>query len=121
MEIIQRYIKVPKLEYHITHFNIMNAIFSVGLTHKEIEVLSHFLSLDEKITVDDMFNTLARKKVKESLNKMSAGGLSNHLNTLEKKGVLNKAEITNKITINPFFIPEIGKQRYQIEVHQDGL
>lgn len=120
MEIIKRYIETDKFDYYVQHLKVLDVVFSVGITHKEIEVLAHFLNLDKEITEDDMFNTLARKKVKEKLGKMSAGGLSNHFNSLIGKGVMNKAEITNKLTITPFFIPEENKQRYQIEIVNNG-
>ena len=115
-------IKVDREKYFIMHLNILNAtiqIESKRLVNKEIEVLAAFMSLDKNITKDDMSNSLARNMVKESLDNMSAGGLSNHLRTLIAKGYLVKDDITNKITMIPAIIPDEPIQHYQIKLKEN--
>ena len=116
MKIIQRELKVNVETYYKLHLEIINSVIPVKMTDKEIEVLASFMSLDSSITEDDMFNSFARKKVKEKLNNMSAGGLGNHLKSLIDKGFLNKKEITNRISIKEFLIPEENNQGYQFKL-----
>ena len=119
--ILKNEIVVDKEKYFKTHFSIINSTIqneSMKLVEKEMEVLSAFLSLDKNITKDDMFNSLARKQVKEMLNNMSAGSLSNHIRHLLEKGYLTKDSITNKISMRPAFIPEEPVQGYNIKLKQ---
>ena len=64
----------------------------------------------------DMFNTYARKLVKETLKGMSAGSLSNHLKSMIDKGFLVKDEITNRISVKEFLLPEDDWQGYQFRI-----
>lgn len=116
MKVIQKELKVGLGEYYNIHLTIINSILPVKLTDKEIEVLAGFMSLDKNIIENDMFNTLARKKVKEKLDNMSAGALGNHLKSMIEKGFLTKDDITNKITIKDFLIPEDDWQGYQFKI-----
>lgn len=115
MSIIQKSLKLNTKEYHTTHLNIINSIFPKKLTVKEIEILSEFMSLDNSITGIDMFNTYARKIIKENL-KMSSGSLSNHLKSMLDKDFLTKDKITNRISIREFLIPNEDWQGYQFKI-----
>lgn len=115
MSIIQKSLKLNTKEYHTTHLNIINSIFPKKLTVKEIEILSEFMSLDNSITGVDMFNTYARKIIKENL-KMSSGSLSNHLKSMLDKDFLTKDKITNRISIREFLIPNEDWQGYQFKI-----
>lgn len=116
MRIIQKKLELENLYYYLTHLNIVNALLTNKLTDKEIEILAGFMSLDKKLTESDMFNTFARKIVKESLKGMSSGSLSNHLKAMIDKGFLVKDEITKKISIKEFLLPEDDEQGYQFKV-----
>lgn len=115
MSIIQKSLKLNAKEYHTTHLNIINSIFPKRLTDKEIEILSEFMSLDTSITGVDMFNTYARKIIKENL-KMSSGSLSNHLKSMLDKDFLTKDKITNRISIREFLLPNEDWQGYQFKI-----
>ena len=116
MKILYKTVKVDKENFNKVHLNIVNSFMEKKLTGTEIEVLAAFMSLDKSIIEEDMFNTLARKQVKEKLGNMSAGGLGNHIKSMILKDVLNKNEITNKITVVSAFIPEEHSQGYQIKL-----
>lgn len=73
------------------------------------------MSLDEHLIDEDMFNTVARKKVREDL-KLSPGGLGNHLKSLIAKKVIDKHSITNKLTVKDFIFPQNNMQGYQIKL-----
>ena len=116
MKVIQKELKVGLDEYYKLHLTIINSILPVKLTDKEIEVLGAFMALDKSIIEEDTFNSFARKKVKEKLGNMSAGGLGNHLKSMIDKGFLNKKEMSNKISIKSFLIPEESMQGYQFKL-----
>lgn len=116
MRVIQKELKIKTDQYYLIHLNIINSMFSTKLTEREMEVLAGFMSLDKKVTGIDMFNTYARKLVKESLKGMSAGSLSNHLKSMIDKGFLTKDEITNRINVKEFLLPEDDWQGYQFKI-----
>ncbi len=115
MEVIQKGFKLTNDEYYKFHLNVLNAVLSVKLTEKELDVLAAFMSLDKKIIQDDIFNLMARKKVRELLN-LSSAGLGNYLKSLINKGFLIKNEITNKITIIDILLPDENKQGYMFKI-----
>lgn len=116
MKVIQKELRVEPGQYYLIHLNIINSVFPTKLTEKEIEVLAGFMALDKTITGVDMFNTYARKLVKETLKGMSAGSLSNHLKSMIDKGFLVKDEITNRISVKEFLLPEDDWQGYQFRI-----
>ena len=118
MKIIQKAIGLQGRDYYEAHLGIINNFLPYKMTPTHIKVLASFLNLDENITVDSMFNPLARKKVKEDLDNMSASALSNHLGALIKMGYLKKNEITGKITIVDFILPEEYIQFYQFKLNK---
>ena len=115
MRPIQRVITLSGKEYYTRHLEIVSCLVPTKLTDKEIEVLASFLALDKKITEKDMFNTMARKEVRESLG-LSPGGLGNHLKSMIGKKVLDKDEMSNRITIKEFLLPAERQQGYQIKI-----
>lgn len=116
MALIQKSKVLPVEQYYLTHLNIINDFLPYKMTETERKILSAFLSLPEEITEDDMFNTLARKKVKESLGGMTASALSNHIKTLINKEYLSRHPITNKISIASYIIPDKYMQGYQFKL-----
>ena len=116
MSIISKVIGVDsKVVYFTKHLSIINPILPVQLTEKEIAVLANFMALDKVLIEDDMFNTIARKKVMDSL-KISDGGLGNYLRSMIKKTFLQKSEITGRITVQDFLSPEANNQGYQFKI-----
>lgn len=115
MTLIQRVLKLEGKSYYEKHLTIVNSLLPTNLTDKEIEVLATFMALDKSLIEDDMFNTLARKKVREQLT-LSPGGLGNHLKSMIGKGVLDKQDSTNKIAVKNYLIPQEQSQGYQIKI-----
>lgn len=115
MKPIQQAFRLRGKAFYEKHLAIVSNLLPTNLTQKEIEVLACFLSLDKVIIEEDMFNTIARKKVMGEL-KLQAGGLGNHLKSMITKGVLVKHKITNKITIREFLLPQEPIQGYQIKL-----
>ena len=119
MQVITNVIKVPKQEYYVKHLQIINIILSdekypEKMSSKEIEVLAAFMSQEKVLIEEDMFNGIVRKKVMTQLN-IKPGGLGNHLKSMIEKKFLIKNEITNKITIKPFLMPEV-QQGFRIKL-----
>lgn len=113
---IQQKLEVgSKDEYFLKHLSIINPMLPAQLTGKELEVLAAFMALPSEVTEDDTFNTLARKKVKAKLN-LSSAGLSNHLGEMIKKGFLQKSEVTKRIRIREFLLPQNNAQGYQFKI-----
>lgn len=115
---IQRLLKLDRMGYHVKHLTILNTILPMHLTEKEVEVLAAFMSLDSAIIKKDMFNTVARKEVREKLQQ-SPGGLGNHLKSMIAKGVIDKDEITKQLTVKEFLIPNPGVQYYKIKLENN--
>lgn len=120
MKIITSAIKLSNYEYYIKHLEIINIIlpiekFPEKLTNKEIAVLAAFMCQDKSLIEEDMFNGVVRKKVMEKLI-MKPGGLGNHLKSMIKKNFLIKNDLTKRIKIGSFLIPEINNQGYRIKI-----
>ena len=116
---IQKGLILTKDEYYIKHLSIINPMFPVPLVNKEIEVLAAFMALPKALTEEDHFNTLARKKVMSKLN-LKAGGLSNYIRTMIDKEFLEKSDITGKITIKEYLIPDDKAQGYMFKIVLDN-
>jgi len=115
MKPIQRILHLNENDYYIKHLTIVNTLLPTYLTNKEIEVLAAFMSLDKHIIEEDMFNTVARSRVMKKLQ-LSPGGLGNHLKSMINKKVLDRNEITNRISIKDFLLPQEPTQGYQIKI-----
>ena len=115
MKIIQRSLELESDQFYEQHLSIINTVLPSKLTNKEIKVLATFMSADQKLTIEDRFNSIVRKGVMKKLG-LSPGGLGNYLNSMIKKGFLNKSEITNKITVKEFLMPEKVVQGYQFKI-----
>ncbi len=113
--IIRKKMSFNRLEYFKKYIEIVSIILNVPLVEMEINVLASFLSLDKGITEDYMFNTVARKKVMESL-KLSPGGLSNYIRSLISKGYLLKSEINDSIKIRSGLFLKNDLQDFQIRL-----
>lgn len=111
MKVIQRVFELSQVEYYQTHLKIINTVLPLNITDKEIEVLSHFMVLPPEILKYDNFNSLARSRVKESLN-LSDAGLSNHIKSLRNKKFV-RAEGKN-LFIEKALIPDNSKQGYNL-------
>lgn len=115
MKVIQKQIKRNTFEYFLVHIKLTNVFMNSLMSEKEMEVLAATLSLDSKIIGVEPYNSFARKKIREKL-KMSPAGLSNHLKSLTDKGVLIRDEITGRINIKEFIIPDLEWQGYQFKI-----
>ena len=115
MKILQKSLVLDKRQYYEVHLHIINPLLPNRLTDKEISVLACFLSLDESLVEDDRFNTVARKRVRDELN-LSPGGLSNYLKSMIDKGHLTKSELSRKIAVRDYIIPQADKQFYQFKI-----
>jgi DNA-binding MarR family transcriptional regulator len=118
MQIISKIIKVDPYTYHLTFLEVLNVLMIKKLTPKEMEVLAAFMSQDESLIEDDLFNGIVRKKVMEKLG-LKPGGLGNHLDQMIKKKFLVKHPITKRITIKPFLKPEENNQGFRIKLEKE--
>lgn len=118
MKLIQETLRLSSVEYNKKHLEIISSLLPTNLTATEIKVLACFMALDKSIIEEDMFNTYARKVVREKLG-LSHGGLGNHLKSMIEKFVLDKNKITGKITMKDFLIPQDRVQGYQIKIIKD--
>jgi len=120
MQVITNVIKGDKFTYYIKHLEILNIIlpeksFPEKLTNKEVEVLAAFMYQDKNLIEEDMFNGVVRKKVMEKLS-LKPGGLGNHIKSMIDKKFLVKNELTRKISVKEFLIPEENNQGYRIKL-----
>ena len=117
MQVITQVVKVSNYEYYVKHLQVLNVVVPTKerLTQKEIEVLAAFMCQDKSLIEEDMFNGVVRKKVMEQLN-LKPGGLGNHLKSMIEKKFLLKNEITKRIKVKTFMIPEDNHQGYRIKL-----
>lgn len=116
MQIITKVLKTDNFDYYVKYLELLGPLIPLEkLTSKEIEVLAAFLSQDKSLIDEDMFNGVVRKKVMDKLD-LKPGGLGNHLKAMITKKYLSKNEITKKITVKPFLIPEDNHQGFRIKL-----
>ncbi len=117
MQVITQLVKVNNYDYYVKHLELLNVIAPLkeSLTHKEIEVLAAFMCQDKSLIEEDMFNGVVRKKVMAKLD-MKPGGLGNHLKSMIEKKFLEKNELTKRITVKKFLIPEQNHQGFRIKL-----
>jgi DNA-binding MarR family transcriptional regulator len=113
--IITKSLELEKYDYYKYHISLTNVLLNKDLSSKEIDVLAAFLSFEKKYIEEDMFNTYVRREVRKKMG-LSPGGLGNHLKSLLLKKCIDKNEITEKITVKPYFIPTEFGQGYQIKL-----
>ncbi len=123
MQVITQIVKVNSYDYYVKHLQVLNVIAPIKetLTQKEIEVLAAFMYQDKNLIEEDMFNGVVRKKVMAKLGGMKPGGLGNHLKSMIEKEFLVKNEITKKIKVKSFLIPEDNHQGFRIKLMKDGI
>jgi len=120
MKVITKVLQVSKFDYYRKHLELLNVLlpedkFPERLSSKEIEVLAAFMSQDENLIEEDMFNGVVRKKVMEKLS-LKPGGLGNHLKKMIAKNYLTKSDITRKITLKPYMFPVKNNQGYRVKI-----
>lgn len=115
MNIIQKSIELEGSEYYRLHLHVVNGFLHKLLTDIEIKVLAEFMNLPVDVARGDMFNTYARKVVREILE-MSASSLSNHLRTLQEKKYIGKEEPSGRLFIKEYLIPMEDLQGYQFRI-----
>ena len=120
MKVITNVLKVGKYDYYIKHLEIINILlpedsFPEKLSTKEIEVLAAFMSQDNSLIEEDMFNGVVRKKVMDKTH-LKPGGLGNHLKKMIEKKFLIKNELTKRIVLKSFLFPVDNHQGYRIKI-----
>jgi DNA-binding MarR family transcriptional regulator len=120
MKVITKVLQVSKFDYYRKHLELLNVLlpedkFPERLSSKEIEVLAAFMSQDENLIEEDMFNGVVRKKVMEKLS-LKPGGLGNHLKKMIAKNYLTKSDITRKITLKSYMFPIDNNQGYRVKI-----
>lgn len=116
-KVLQKIQRLTNERYYEVHLAIINALLPVQLTHKELEVLAHFMSLP--LPEKDRFGTTARKTVKTNLN-LSDGGLGNYLKAFKTKGFIIPKE--DGFELNPLIAANSNEQFYQFKLENiDGV
>jgi len=113
MKVIQKGFELSKKEYYKTHLKIVNSIFPINITDKEIDILSEFLSIPNEIDNKNVFNSLARKRVVDILG-LTKCGMSNHLKNMKNKGFLKKDG--EHLIIVPGILPDLNMQGYNFKL-----
>jgi len=98
---IKKLLRVPTDVFYVKYLQLLNPLFPVELTMKEIEVLSSFMALDKSIIGESIINTLSRKLVKNKLG-LSSAGLTNYITSIVDKGYLIKNPLTGILKLNPY-------------------
>lgn len=114
MAIKQKTLHLSPIDYYTFHLTMVNTLFDPKLTLKEVEILAEFMVLDKSITSVDMFNTYARRIVREKLD-ISFSSLSNCLSCVRKKGYLHKNEITGIMSLDKLLLCDDKMQGYQFK------
>jgi hypothetical protein len=108
MKPYKKTLELDKQDYYEVHLNLVNSIARLGLTNREVEVLSAFMCLEGELA-DNMFSTLSRKKVKLKLD-LSDAGLSNFLRSLSIKKCI--IAVDDNLQIHPTLHPKESEQLY---------
>lgn len=110
---IKKALLLDREEYYETHLSIVNCILPSGvrMTPMEIKILGNFMAL-EGDAAEYRFSTLGRAEVMTKC-RQSPSGLSNHLKSLIKKGLLKDNGV---VTIFPLLFPEENEQYYRFRL-----
>lgn len=109
---ISKTLKLSSDDYYRIHMEIINPILPVKLSHKEIEILSIFMSFTGTLA-ENRFSTTGKKLVREKL-KLSHQSLSNYIISLSKKGFL--IDKNNELSLLPILFPNNKEQIYLIKL-----
>ena len=115
MKTIKKKFELGEKEYLQKHFQIVSVLLNRNLSFKECEILACFVIEYSNLKEEDIFNSLARKRVMVKLN-LTHSGLANHLKSIIDKGLLSKNPITNRITLRQDLLPEPDKNGYIISI-----
>lgn len=113
MKIIEKSLSLPKDKYFEKHLSIINPLLPIQLTNKEIEIIASFLSVETEIGSENIFSTLGKEKVRNSL-KLSHAGLSNYIKNLKEKKVITGTD--NNLKIIDVLRPNDKIQGYRIKL-----
>lgn len=113
---IKKVLKLSRLDYYETHLSLMNCILPKKLTPMEIKVIATFMTLDGEI-VEYRFGPTARKLIMSSLD-LSAGGLSNYMTSLMRKGFIGKKG--DSLVLWPLLVPEEKEQLYTLKLIKEN-
>lgn len=119
MRTLLKRLELDNRQYYSTAIHIVNALLSDKLSHKEIEILSIFMSFTGDLA-KNRFSTTGKDIVKNELN-MSNQSLWNYLKKFKEKNiiVLKQDPSSNKTIyeINSLLFPTDAKsQKYFIEL-----
>lgn len=112
MKPIVKTLRLEKVEFYTIHLSLVNCMLPVKLKPKEIEVLAHFMALDESDEIE-RFGSQNRKIVRNRLN-ISHGGLSNYIGQLREKNFLTGTG--SDIKLLPLIQPDKESQTYMFKL-----
>lgn len=102
---------LEKQSFYPKYLKLVNVILPEPLTAKEIEVLSHFMSLEGDLVENDRFGTQARSYVREKMGFKTHANLDNYIKYFKNKNIIYLSERTGKLEINPkIAIPKNEKE-----------
>lgn len=113
MKVIEKDFELDSLSYFKAHLGILNALLPIHITHREVEILSHFWSLPVEVRSPNMFCTEARREVSKVLG-LNGGSMSNHLKNMRKKGLLLRDG--DYFVIAPALLPSDSVQSYRLKL-----
>jgi hypothetical protein len=114
MLIVKKTLELNTKEYYTLHLKLIIPIIKVDLTEKEIAIIAEFLSQPDELKSLGIFNSISRKKVKDSLL-ISTAGLSNYIKELKRKKILYTDEYSI-LKINSNILPDENIQGYQFKL-----
>ena len=115
---IKKLLKISDDIFYMKYLQLLNPIFPVELSLKEIEVLSSFMALDKSIIGESIVNTLSRKLVKNKLE-LSSAGLTNYISSIVSKGYLIKNPLTGILKLNPHINVDSDILKFEIILSKD--
>jgi hypothetical protein len=101
-------------EYYELNLAILNVFLPVDLTKKEIEFLSHFMSIDNPLAEMDRFNSAFKKIVRREM-KISDGGMTNYMTSLKKKNIIKESD-SGILYIIPSIFPDKEEVNFNIKI-----
>lgn len=105
------------VEYYAAHWKIVNGIFDLDLTPRELDLLANFLA---QRADEHTFDSTSRRIVMQRLG-LSPSFISNYLKKLVEKNILIREEDTSGVMrtkIHPMFIPGESLQDYTIRIER---
>ncbi len=111
---IKKVIYKAGIDYYKAHLEVINPLLPIGLTNKEIDVLSFLMKFNSELKgkLDGLEEDVYRLYLRKELG-MTSAALYNHIDRLVAKGAIEDRDTG---AINSILLPNDNSEEYYIKI-----